>query len=72
MQSKKFDPEGVYIKKFVPELANLPVKYIHCPWEAPIAILKEAGVEIGVGYPARIVDLSATRNEALSAYKMIK
>ncbi len=72
LQSKKFDPEGVYIKKFVPELANLPIKYIHCPWEAPIAILKEAGVEIGVGYPARIVDLSATRNEALSAYKMIK
>ena len=72
LQSKRFDPEGVYIKTFVPELANLPIKYIHCPWEAPSAILKEAGVEIGVSYPARIIDLSATRNEALSAYKMIK
>ncbi len=72
LQSRKFDPEGTYIKKFVPELANLPIKYIHCPWEAPNAILKEAGVEIGVTYPARIVDLSATRNEALSAYQAIK
>ena len=72
LQSKKFDPEGVYIKKFVPELANLPLKYIHCPWEASTSTLKEAGVKIGVNYPARIVDLAATRDEALTAYKMIK
>ncbi len=58
--------------KFVPELANLPLKYIHCPWEASTSTLKEAGVKIGVNYPARIVDLAATRDEALTAYKMIK
>lgn len=72
LQSKKFDPRGVYIKQFVPELAGLPVKYLHCPWDAPSHILENAGVEIGINYPNRIVDLSNTRNKALSLYKAIK
>jgi deoxyribodipyrimidine photo-lyase len=71
-QGKKFDPEGAYIRTFVPELGNLPDKYIFCPWEAPEETLREAGVELGGSYPKPIVDLKESRLHALAAYAMLK
>lgn len=70
-QGEKFDQDGNYTKKFVPELANLPNKYLFKPWEAPEAILKNAGVVLGKTYPNPIVDLKLSRNKAIEAYRNI-
>jgi deoxyribodipyrimidine photo-lyase len=68
-QGEKFDPEGLYIRRFVPELAALPDKFIHRPWEAPPGVLKAAGVTLGETYPAPIVDHDRARERALAAFK---
>jgi deoxyribodipyrimidine photo-lyase len=67
-QGKKFDPAGEYVRRHVPELADLPDKYVQCPWEAPDEVLQEAGIELGKTYPAPIVDLAESRQRALDAY----
>lgn len=66
LQSRKFDGEGTYIRTYVPELADMPDKYIHTPWEAPAEIRR------GIKYPAPIVDLDASRKLALAAYQESK
>ncbi|MCH9770541.1 MAG: DNA photolyase family protein [Gammaproteobacteria bacterium] len=71
-QGKKFDPQGQYTRKYVPELSTLADKYLHTPWEAPASVLHEAGIKIGESYPRAIVDLSLSRQRALNAYKKIK
>lgn len=71
-QSKKFDKEGVYIRRWVPELAKLPDEWVHCPWEAPTAILKKAGIIIGKNYPKPLVDHSDARKKALFLYDRFK
>ncbi len=70
-QSKKFDPDGDYIRKYVPELKNIPNKYIHLPSELDDKSLIEYGVKLGSDYPYPIVDLSITRERALSAFKKL-
>ncbi len=70
-QGEKFDMDGDYTKKFIPELAKLPNKYLFKPWEAPDAILNSAGVILGKTYPKPIVDLKFSRNKAIEAYKTI-
>ncbi|HRD55087.1 MAG TPA: deoxyribodipyrimidine photo-lyase [Parachlamydiaceae bacterium] len=72
LQSEKFDPDGSYIKKWVPELKKLPAKWIHQPSLAPADVLKAAGVEIGKTYPESIVDHDKARLLALAALKQIK
>lgn len=72
LQGKKFDPEGKYIKKFVPELKNLPAKYIHAPWEAPEEVLKKAKIQIGSDYPMPICDHEETRKKALKIFHKLK
>lgn len=67
LQSEKFDKEGDYIRRYVPELADLPSKYIHVPWEAPLEILQTAHVTLGNSYPLPIVDHKKAREKALSA-----
>ncbi len=67
-QGRKFDPAGDYVRCHVPELAALPEKFVHCPWEAPDDALEEAGIELGKTYPAPIVDLAESRQRALDAY----
>ncbi|WP_367197456.1 deoxyribodipyrimidine photo-lyase [Amorphus sp. 3PC139-8] len=72
LQGKKFDPDGTYVRTFVPEIANLPDAYIHEPWRAPENALKKAGVVLGETYPKPIVDHGRARKRALAAYENIK
>ncbi|MBT8147104.1 MAG: DNA photolyase family protein, partial [Gammaproteobacteria bacterium] len=71
-QGKKFDPEGEYVRRFVPEISSLPDKQLHDPSSAPPAILEEAGVVLGKNYPEAAVDLKASRARALEAFKTLK
>jgi deoxyribodipyrimidine photo-lyase len=70
-QGEKFDPEGTYTRRFVPELEKVPLKYLFKPWEAPPPLLRAAGVTLGRTYPHPLVDLSLSRNQALAAYKAL-
>ena len=71
-QGEKFDRGGAYVRKWCPELDKLPDAYVHRPWEAPPAVLADAGVELGKTYPRPIVDHAAARDRALAAYKAVK
>ncbi|WP_301107525.1 deoxyribodipyrimidine photo-lyase [Sporosarcina sp.] len=72
LQGEKFDPSAKYAKKWVPELAELPEKYVWEPAKAPADVLKSAGVTIGSTYPSPIVDHRAARERALTAYEQCK
>ncbi|MFT7432983.1 MAG: deoxyribodipyrimidine photo-lyase [Alphaproteobacteria bacterium] len=71
-QGEKFDKLGSYTKKYVPELKDMPPKYLFKPWDAPAAILTLAGVKMGCDYPMPIVDVKESRERALEAYSFIK
>jgi len=71
-QGEKFDPEGEYTRKYVPELKKLPNKYLYKPWEAPEEVLHAAGITLGKDYPEPIVDLKISRVRALDAFKSLK
>jgi len=70
-QGQKFDPAGAYVRRFVPEIAALPDRYLHCPWEAPADVRGRAGVELGRHYPEPIVELKASRERALAAFRSL-
>ena len=72
LQGLKFDPEGAYVRRFVPELAKLPAACIHTPWEIDPAILAHAGVKLGGNYPRPVIDLATGRERALAAYQTLK
>ena len=71
-QGQKFDPDGTFTRRFVPELAKLPVKYLFNPWEAPAQILADAGVVLGENYPRPIVDVKQSREAALAAFASLR
>ncbi|WP_419933206.1 cryptochrome/photolyase family protein [Candidatus Poriferisodalis sp.] len=68
-QSRRYDPEGNYLRRWLPELARLPNRQIHAPWDAPPQVLSVAGVRLGVDYPAPVVDHAQARQRALDAYR---
>ncbi len=72
LQGEKFDPKGEYVRRWVPELAALPDKWIHKPWDAPADVLAKAGVELGEQYPNPIVDHAEARAIALEYFERIK
>ena len=72
LQGEKFDPNGDYVRRWLPELAELPREYIHEPWQADGLTLTTANVQLGVDYPWPIVDLAETRQRALDAYQEIR
>lgn len=72
LQAAKFDPQGDYVRRWVPELAKLPTQAIHSPWKAPKNVLEAAGVKLGENYPLPLVDHAEARLKALAAFKAIK
>ncbi len=68
LQATRFDPDGAYIREWVPELGALSPKWIGHPWEAPEDLLTEADITLGATYPAPVVDHSVARKRALAAY----
>jgi deoxyribodipyrimidine photo-lyase len=65
LQGERFDPDGSYVRRWVPELARVPANYIHRPWEAPTSVLQAAGVTLGKTYPQRRVSHAAARDRFL-------
>jgi deoxyribodipyrimidine photo-lyase len=72
LQGEKFDPHGGYVRRWVPELASVPDKFIHKPWEMPADVQKASGCVIGQDYPAPIVDHALAREGALAAYRRVQ
>lgn len=71
-QGERFDPDGHYVRRWIPEIAALPTQFIHAPWTAPDLILQQFGMQIGRTYPAPIVDLKSSREDALAAYRAMR
>lgn len=71
-QGEKFDTQGAYVRRWCPEIATLPTKYIHKPWEAPPGVLDQAGIVLGEDYPLPIVKHAAAREKALGAYQVLR
>ncbi|TXT30123.1 MAG: deoxyribodipyrimidine photo-lyase [Rhodocyclaceae bacterium] len=71
-QSERFDPEGKFIRRYVPELAKIANKYIHAPWQMGRIEQESIGVVIGRDYPAPIVDHATAREKTLARYAILK
>ncbi len=71
-QGEKFDPDGDYVRHWVPELSTLPNEWVHKPWEAAPSVLADAGIRLGSTYPQPIVDHREARSRALEAFQRTK
>ncbi|OAF14223.1 hypothetical protein AYJ54_42415 [Bradyrhizobium centrolobii] len=72
LQGDRFDPDGAYVRRWVPELKALPTKLIHQPWRATPIGLASTGITLGTTYPQPMIDHSAGRERALAAYANIR
>jgi deoxyribodipyrimidine photo-lyase len=72
LQGEKFDPDGSYVRRWIPELAQLPDRWIHRPWEAPEAVREAAGLRLSQDYPLPCVDHAEARRRALAAFERVK
>jgi deoxyribodipyrimidine photo-lyase len=71
-QSEKFDPEGRFILRYLPQLAGLPRRFLHAPWTAPADVLQAAGVAFGRDYPSPMVQHDLARQRTLERYAVVK
>jgi deoxyribodipyrimidine photo-lyase len=69
LQGQRFDAQGDWVRRWVPELAQVPARYVHAPWEMPEAVAAAAGVRLGDTYPRPIVGLQEGRERAMAAFR---
>ncbi|RMF74344.1 MAG: deoxyribodipyrimidine photo-lyase [Acidobacteria bacterium] len=69
LQGRRFDPDGAYVRRWVPEIAALPDRFVHEPWAAPDEVRKKAKVVLGETYPAPVIEHPAGRRRALAAWE---
>ena len=69
-QGRRYDPQGDYVRRFVPELAGMPARHVHAPWLASAAVLAAAGVRLGRTYPQPVVDHAQARARFLETAKV--
>ena len=72
LQGQKFDADGRYVRRWIPELAPLPDRYLHAPWLAPDEVLRNAGIRLGETYPMPLVEPDVGRKRALAALQTLK
>ncbi len=72
VQGERYDANGAYVRRWIPELCRLPDRWLHRPWEAPAGELAAAGVRLGIDYPNRLVEHSRARARALAAFAAVK
>ncbi|WOL09620.1 cryptochrome-1-like [Canna indica] len=71
VQGQKYDPDGEYVRNWIPELARVPTEWIHHPWDAPTTVLKSAGIELGLNYPKPTVEIDTARERLDDAVDMM-
>ena len=72
LQGERFDARGEYVRRWVPEIARLPERWVHRPWEAPAAESRAAGLRLGMDYPRPVLDLAASRARTLEAFSILR
>lgn len=72
IQGERFDPDGGYVRRWVLQVAGLPDRYIHRPWEASGEVLKKANISLSRDYPRPVINHDEARVQALGAYEMIR
>lgn len=72
LQGEKFDPEGRYVRQWIPELSRVPARYLHQPWQASPEVLRKAGVQLGQNYPRPMVHHDDARKRALFIYSRMR
>ena len=71
-QSEKFDAQGSFIRRYLPQLAPLSDKQIHAPWTVPATLLEQQGIRLGRDYPEPVVDHAVARQRTLERYGVVK
>ncbi len=72
LQGEKFDSDGTYVKRYVPELAKMPLLFLHRPWEAPDEVLERAGLSLGNNYPRPLIEHETGRRRAMTALQNVR
>ncbi|WP_066058875.1 cryptochrome/photolyase family protein [Robertmurraya korlensis] len=71
LQGTKFDPEGKYVKRWIPELRGIPTKFIHTPWLTPDSIIQDGQLKLGITYPYPVIEHNIARIRALESFKQL-